>query len=125
MTTEALLPRDKHDEERARALVALDFAAAEAVIPLALTVVQDMNWPVARIIAPWLSSLGAPLAPALRPVLQGDDTTWAYWLITAVIAPSAALTEALLPELHQLAKHPTPAQRADEVDVAAGALLPA
>lgn len=119
----AVLPRDKHDEERARALCALDFATAQPIIPRALEWVQDMNWPIARSIAQWLSSLGAPVAPALRPVLGGDDTMWTYWVIVAVITPSAALTEALLPELHLLATHPTPAQRTDEVDQVAQELL--
>ncbi len=118
-----LIPAGKHDLTRARAVTGLSFDEVQPVIAELLTWVQDMNWPVAGVLAPWLSSLGAPLAPYIRDVLNGDDEVWKYWLIGSVVSGSPALREELRPELTRIAGEPTEGERREEVDVQAQALL--
>lgn len=80
---------------------------------------QDMNWPVARVLAPFFQSIGVDLAPYLRQVLQTQDEVWKYWVIQAVVAGSRPLTQALEPILRQILEHPTDSEHKEEVDVAA------
>ncbi|MER8435665.1 DUF5071 domain-containing protein [Mesorhizobium sp. M1312] len=57
-----LLPENKHDTAKAAALVALGFPQVE---PQIMEWLQDMNWPVARVLAPLV-----PLAPHIRTILR-------------------------------------------------------
>jgi hypothetical protein len=40
------------------------------------------------VLAPFVASIGEPLVPHLRPILddEGQDAIWKYWIITAVVA---------------------------------------
>ena len=77
----ALLPQDKCDLERARALVALGYPAVVPVLPELMVWLQDMNWPVAEIVAPFLATIGLPLVPHIRQVLATDDEAWKMWVM--------------------------------------------
>src|SRR5262249_44528772 len=56
----ALLPTGKHDVASARALVALGYPAVAPVLPQLLEWVQDINWPVAAVLAPFSRALARP-----------------------------------------------------------------
>jgi hypothetical protein len=103
----ALLPIDKADTEAASKVVATGFPSVAPVLPKLLEWLQDMNWPVAQILQPFLASIGAPLAPHIRAVLATDDDVWKYWVVQGVVGKSAALVHALQPELERLAHSPT------------------
>lgn len=64
---------------------------------------QDINWPVAQALQPFLTAIGAPLAPAVHAVLAGNDDIWKYWLLEAVVRRSGSLALALKPELTAIA----------------------
>jgi hypothetical protein len=111
------------DLENARALVAQGYPAVAPVASSLLQWVQDINWPVAHILAPFLASIGEELAPQVKIVLESGDEVWKYNLIQAVVAASPALSRALREDLARLAHSPTPAELREEVDVVAlGAL---
>jgi Domain of unknown function (DUF5071) len=83
-----------------------------------------MNWPVARPVCALLVSIGEPLIPYLRPILESDDAEWKYWVITGVLSEwPAELVEQLRPELTRIAERPTQTETASEVDVEARAVL--
>ncbi|MDQ1919645.1 DUF5071 domain-containing protein [Massilia pseudoviolaceinigra] len=113
------IPADKHDLDAVQAAMAAGWPAVAPVVPDLLVWMQDLNWPVAKELAPLLVSLGAPLAPAIRQILDGDDGIWKHNLIDRVVARSPALLQALAADLHRLAAHPTASDRAEEVDVEA------
>jgi Domain of unknown function (DUF5071) len=111
----SLVPLDKFDLAAANAAAKAGWPAIEPNAEQLLLWVQDANWPVARILAPALAVIGAPLAPYVRQVLAGEDETWKYHLIGTVVAQSQELTSALRPELERIAFMPTPSERAEEV----------
>lgn len=119
----ALLPRDKHDTARAEAIIQLGFPAVEPVLPALLEWMQDMNWPVARILQPFLASIGVALAPHIRNILETEDHIWKYWVLLAIVAKSDELQAALEPELDRIAHQPTPGEQTEEVHIVAREIL--
>lgn len=118
-----ILPKDKFDTDGAEALVALGHPAVEPILPELLAWLQDMNWPVARVIQPFLAQIGAPLAPHLRAALASQDHVWKYWILTQILAESPELRALLREDLERLAWSPIPGERDEELDIEAGALL--
>ena len=119
----SLLPHSKSDTDRAHAVVSLGYPAITPIVPGVLDWLQDINWPVAQIFAPFLASIGAELAPYVRVVLETNDDVWKYYLIQAVVGTSPELAKLLKPELERIAQNPTPSERHEEVnDVALEAL---
>lgn len=120
---EALLPSDKMETEKAKAIVALGFPAVAPVLRLLVEWMQDINWPVAKTLQPFLASIGAPLAPHIRHVLETDDDIWKYYVVCFVVGKSDELARVLKPELLRLASLPTPGEVDEEVDQMAREIL--
>jgi hypothetical protein len=118
-----LLPSDKHQTQKAAALVKLGYPDVAPVLAEMLVWMQDMNWPVARVFQPFLVSIGFPLAPYVRNVLCGDDDVWKYWILNSLVRESAALACELKPELEQLAKYPSVGEQREGVSEAAQEIL--
>ena len=119
----ALLPCDKIETEKAEAIVALGFPAVAPVLPMLVEWMQDINWPVAQTLQPFLARIGAPLAPHIRRVLETNDEIWKYWVVRCVVGESADLAQALKPELQRLVSAPTLGEAEEEVDQMARAIL--
>lgn len=113
------MPTDKFDTSTAEALV----ASGDAADPELLEWVQDLNWPVARVLAPFLASAGGIVAPGIRRVLESNDETWKWSLISGVVANSKELIALLRPELNRIANAPTFGERAEGLDEVATELL--
>jgi hypothetical protein len=120
-----LVPVDKHDLRRANAAVAAGYPAVEAILDQLLLWLADINWPVAQVLAPFLATIGLPLAPHVRRALDGDDQVWKYWVVLEVIRRSRPLAEAFRADLERLARRPNPAEAKEEVDDAAREALAA
>jgi hypothetical protein len=125
MTTDLQMnmPIDKRDVRGAEALVALGYPAVEPILAQLLEWVQDGNWPVARTLAPFLSTIGSPLAPHVAQILQGDDDTWKYFLLSTVVGKSKELTAVLLPQLERLKSNPTEGEVEEGLDLMASNIL--
>ncbi|MEQ1488933.1 MAG: DUF5071 domain-containing protein [Terricaulis sp.] len=119
----ALLPTNKMDTERATAIVALGYPAVAPVLAELLTWLQDVNWPVASVLAPFLASIGTPLATYALEVLRTDDDLWKLNVLQSVVAKSPELRREMLSEIRRIAMSPTPGERAEGVDTLAGELL--
>jgi hypothetical protein len=117
----ALIPKTKSDLDRAAEVVARGYPAVAPILPELVEWLQDYNWPVAHILAPFLASIGNPLLPEIRRVLKTQDQVWKYWLLTCLVK-TPELTAALR-ELTQLAQHPTPAESAEELHLIAREIL--
>jgi hypothetical protein len=118
------LPNDKCDVREAEELIACGYPAVEPVVPRLLEWIQDSNWPVARVLAPFLATVGAALVPHAQRILNGDDDTWKYFLVQDVAAKSAELTVLLRPDLERLARFATEGETAEGLPLMAAALLP-
>jgi len=99
-----LLPKDKHDIERATALVSNGYPTVAPILPDLLEWLQDGNWPVAYVIGPFLASIGKPLTEEVRRILQSQDQLWKYWILLDVVSHSPELATALHPELVKIAE---------------------
>ena len=119
----ALLPRDKRDTDSAELLIALGFPAVEPILPELVEWMQDINWPVAQRLQPFLVGIGVPLLDQVRHVLGTDDDIWKLWVLDGVVSPSPELQAALRPELERIADRPTPGEREHEVDACAREML--
>jgi hypothetical protein len=105
------LPVDKYDVLAVERLI---LAGPESALPhLAelLTWMQDLNWPVAQALQPFLAKIGLPLEPHIREVLASDDDGWKFWTLSAIVGESPALMQAFEPELRRMASSPTPGER--------------
>ena len=119
-----LIPTGKHDLERARAAVDAGYPEVAPILGELIVWLQDHNWPVAHILAPFLASLGAPLIPHIWNVLSSDDDVWKYWVI-GILIDALPKTEAAVfrPELERLCYAPKPHEVAEELDEQARTIL--
>ena len=114
-----MTPIDKYDVETAKAIVTL----GDAGDPCLLEWVQDLNWPVAQTLAPFLANAGRIVAPGIREVLASDDDTWKWSVFTGIIAYSPELVVLLRPELERIAKSPSQGERDEGLNQMADELL--
>jgi hypothetical protein len=113
------LPLHKSDLAAASSAVALGWPAVEPIVAPLLEWLQDINWPVARVLAPFFECIGADLAPHVSQILQTDDDVWKYYVIQAVVARSEPLSRVLEADLRRIALHPTVSEHHEEVDLVA------
>lgn len=118
-----LIPQTKFDTERAEQAVAAGYPAVEPILPELLEWIQDCNWPVAQVLAPFLGSIGTPLIPHIRKILASDDTMWKYWTLNYLVRNSPDVATALREELKRFANSPTPDESAAGVDEVARDIL--
>ncbi|WP_177307696.1 DUF5071 domain-containing protein [Pseudoduganella namucuonensis] len=79
-----MTPTDKFDMSTAEAIV----TSGDTADPVLLEWVQDLNWPVARVLAPFLASAGCVVAPGIRLVLESSDDIWKLSLVSGVVSNS-------------------------------------
>lgn len=118
-----LLPRDKDDLERAHAAVTAGYPAVEPVLSDLLEWLQDSSWPVTDVLAPFLASIGAPMVPHLRFILQTRAEVWKHGVLTGLVAANGQLAVALRDELERLATAPSSAEIEGGVQKCAIAIL--
>ena len=118
-----LVPQNKIDIARAEAVVALGFPAVEPILPDLVGWLLDYNWPVARVLGPFLGTIDLPLLPHVRHVLGTTDDVWKYWVLSLLVNPSIPLAAALKEELERLANVPTTGEIAEELDLKAREIL--
>jgi hypothetical protein len=102
-----LVPHDKYDLPRAEAAVAAGLPAVLPILEELLGWLQDGNWPVARVLAPFLGTAGISVVPHVRRVLEGEDDIWKYWILKSVVAPQPDVVAALRPDLERITRQPT------------------
>ena len=124
VTDGSLVPSSKYDVEAAERAVALGWPGVAPVLPELLEWLRDANWPVAEVLAPFLAGIGGPIVPYLRPILDGDDLLWTYWVIRTVLADAPlTVVEQLRADLERLATNPTASEVDEELPEAAKEVL--
>lgn len=112
---ESLLPRHKSDVERARAAVAAGYPKVAPILPQLFQWMQDFNWPVAHVLAPFFVSIGHPILEEVRRVLATNDGLWKYWALHIVEALPLSERAELREQLERIVHRPTPDEIAGEV----------
>jgi hypothetical protein len=118
-----LIPQDKHDIERAEAAIKVGYPTVEAILPELLEWLQDMNWPVAQVLAPFLASIGSPLIPHIQQIFKSDDEIWKYWIMQRILSESPELGAAFRAEIERIAYSPTKTEAEEELNETAHNLL--
>ena len=104
----SLVPRGKGDIEGLRRLIGLGLPKITPVLPDIVSWIQDINWPIAYEAGLFLSSVGRPLLPIVRDILQTDDEVWKFNVLTIIVEDwSQELLEELRPELERIERSPT------------------
>ncbi|MGC1376907.1 MAG: DUF5071 domain-containing protein [Anaerolineales bacterium] len=120
---QALIPQHKFDTDRARAAIQAGYPAVAPILPQLLAWLQDYNWPVAPVLAPFLISIGKPLIPHIQNILLSQDETWKYWIISIIIRNSPELALSFRDDLERLALSPTDREVSEELDGVARQVL--
>ena len=110
---QSLVPQHKSDITRAQAVVQAGYPAVAPVLSQLLEWLQGCNWPVARGLAPFLASIGNPLAPHIKSILRSNDEIWKYWIISVIISNSSELATSFRSELERLALSPTDHEKSE------------
>ncbi|WP_156826128.1 DUF5071 domain-containing protein [Paenibacillus terrigena] len=76
-----------HWDGAAEVIVSLGYPRVQRILPGLLEWIQDLNWPGAMVIADFLKTIGSPLIPFIRDVLQqhSDDDVWIGWIFSQII----------------------------------------
>ena len=118
-----LVPEAKDETGKALKLVALGYPTVAPVLPEMPEWVEDANWPVAKVFLPFLASIGAPLVPSVRYVLQSQDEQWKRVVLDHIVSESGALAHGLSVDLLRLIDAPTAAERAEGLHTTADELF--
>lgn len=118
-----LLPRNKSDGENARAIIAEGYPAVEPVLAKLVEWLQDPNWPISKLLAPFLATIGAPMIPYVQHVLETNDAGWKYQVLQHIVAASPEIALAVKDELERMATTPNHDEKVEEVDVMAQSIL--
>ena len=110
------VPKDKHDTATARAAVQAGYPAIAPVLPELMAWLQDYNWPVAKVLAPFLATLGIALLPQVQAVLVSDDLIWKRWVLLCVVSQSEELAQAVSAELLRLAHAATSSEQEEDLE---------
>ena len=99
----SFVPMHKHDHDAARRAIKAGYPAVESVLPNLLEWLQDMNWPVAQTLAPFLASIGEPLIPHLIKIFETDDEIWQAWILSQNVEDSPILAQEFREYIERLA----------------------
>ena len=98
-----LLPFNKEDVSAAERITALPLEKIEPIIPPLLTWLQDLNWPVAQVLTPYLKGMGIKLQQEIAKILEGNDVMWQYWVLVELVnVPDLSLAKSLEDKLTKI-----------------------
>jgi Domain of unknown function (DUF5071) len=104
--------------------VARGWPGVEPVLPQLLEWLKDYNWPVARVLAPFVAQIGDPLVPYLKPIFDGNDLIWKHWIIDVVLSDTPlSVVKQFRDELEHLVKDPTQHEVAEDLPEVAKPVL--
>lgn len=96
------IPTDKLDITAAEKAIEFGHPKVEKILPILVAWLQDLNWPVANKLEPFISRIGEPLKPVVQDVLKTNDDVWKYWVLTCLVAKNLKLAKSIKKELTDL-----------------------
>ena len=114
-----LLPKDKHDDSTAEKLMALTDDEISVIMPVLLTWLQDVNWPVSSVIEDVIGKHIRAAAPYIPDILRGTDDMWKYGVVSRVLVKYPVNDKGIISEIKRLADSPTPSEEEEGVRDAA------
>jgi len=118
------LPQSKHDPDRINRLSELDEKKLKSLLPFLLTWIQDINWPNAGMIIPFLIKDQKEIVAEVDWVLNGKDDIWKGNCIRHILMDlSPEIVQPLLPILKRIAENPSENEKAEEINFDAAVCL--
>ena len=119
-----ILPQDKGDIERAKALFKYRFEDLKPKIKSLLYCLQDSNWPIAYYVAEYLKPHGKEMTQEILEILDEDDEILIVYIILAFMTNiDYRLDEQILIKLRRFRDFPTKAESDEELDIIAAEVL--
>ena len=82
----SIVPSHKFDFEACDRLFKASNNDIKKHLPELLEWLQDMNWPVARLVLKRIKVMNKDLAQPIKNILNGGDGIWKYYIITNLIS---------------------------------------
>ena len=118
------LPTSKWDPDAIQRLSQLDPEKRNILLPQLLVWIQDINWPNAGKIVPFLIVGSKEIIPEIEWVLNGQDDVWKGNCIRHILTHLPPETvQPLLPVLKRIVETPTANEKAEEIDVDASTCI--
>lgn len=120
----SIIPHDKSDLESVDKIIILGYPKIRPILPQLLEWIQDMNWPVAQKIAPFLASIGNDIIPEIKKILQTEDYIWQYYCLLEIVSKLDKDGILLLEEeLKHLRDFPSVEEKSEDLDEIATEIL--
>ncbi|PKL15764.1 MAG: hypothetical protein CVV49_19770 [Spirochaetae bacterium HGW-Spirochaetae-5] len=128
MEIKSYIPESKHDTELIAELSRHEYPFYRSILKELFEWIQDMNWPVAKLIVPLLVKAGSDVTPVVRDILNSKDSMWIYWTLTIILndfnySDGKLITSDLKTELSEKLNNPTADECADTVPELIGELF--
>lgn len=118
------LPKSKYDPECIERLRQLNPNSIKTLLPQLLIWIQDINWPNAGRVLPFLLANGQEIIPEIEWVLNGQDDIWKGNCIRHILSQlSPEIGQPLIPILKRIADNPSANEKAEEIDIDAVACI--
>jgi hypothetical protein len=118
------LPESKYDPECIQRLSQLNPNSLKKLLPQLLIWIQDINWPNAGKVLPFLLASGQEIIPEIEWVLNGQDDIWKGNCIRHILSHlSPEIVQPLFPILKRIAENPSANEKAEEIDIDAATCI--
>lgn len=117
MNLNELIPKDKGDFLAVYKLEDYTYEEVKSIVPELMTWLQDINWPIAGVMADNLLRYQDDIEDEIMFVLNTNDEVWKYWVISVFgnSTKSIKVQERIL----QIATSPTQNEINEEVNLVA------
>ncbi len=124
MNLQNYIPKNKFDIDKIEYLSKKKYPEYKLILPDLFEWIKDMNWPVARKIAPLLINAGEDIVPIVKNILNTDDDVWKYWTLNYIVDKmDDSIILLIKNDLERIVINPTDGEKIDEVDISAKQLL--
>jgi len=124
MNLQDYIPKNKFDIDKIEYLSKKKYPEYKLILPDLFEWIKDMNWPVARKIAPLLINAGEDIVPIVKNILNTDDDVWKYWTLNYIVDKmDDSIILLIKNDLERIVINPTDGEKIDEVDISAKQLL--
>lgn len=112
-----ILPKNKEDIDFISNLKQKKIQDIKNLIPELLEWTQDGNWPQARLIIDYFSPHINEIESEIIKILNGEDPTWKYWILSALIYNSQTKpSDKMLTIIYNLSQNPSLQDKDENID---------
>jgi len=103
----SMIPTSKFDTAAVERAIDAGFQAIEPILLDLLEWIKDGNWPTAGRLFMLFASVGEPVIPHIRSVLNGNDDVWKYWCLSLVGDLTIDQQNLLISDIKRIVNNPS------------------